>query len=335
MTTAGIKALRKVQLGRESTAGDAVAATTIWRGPAIMPVDDQVKIMPDENIGVSSKIARQYTPMYIANMEFLETEATFEQLPHLFEAGLQTASATQDGVGSGYTYTYNIPSGDAGTLKHYTIEGGDNKTVEEMEYSFVKEINLSGKIGESWMVSASWQGRQSTVSSFTGALSAPAVDEILFQKTKLYIDDSTGTIGTTQIVNSLIGASLKISTGWKAQHTGDGNLYFSYPEFTGASGQLELTLLHNATTAAERVKWRSDTPRQIKLIALGDALTTPGVFSNKTLDIRLAGIYTQFSPPNDESEGSNVYKVTFELAYDSTAALLGQILVTNELSSLP
>ena len=38
MTTAGIKALRKVQLGRESTAGDAVAATTIWRGPAIMPV---------------------------------------------------------------------------------------------------------------------------------------------------------------------------------------------------------------------------------------------------------------------------------------------------------
>jgi len=29
---AGIKALRKVQLGRESVAGTAVAATTVWRG---------------------------------------------------------------------------------------------------------------------------------------------------------------------------------------------------------------------------------------------------------------------------------------------------------------
>lgn len=335
MTVAGIKALNKIQLGRESTAGDAVAATTIWRGPAIMPLDDRKQIMPDENVGISSKIARQYTPMYLASLEFQETEATFEQLPHILEAGLNTASATQDGAGTGYTYTYNLPSGDAGTLKHYTIEGGDNKTAEEMEYAFVKDFTLSGKYGEAWFMSANWIARQSAVSSFTGALSIPTVDEVLFQKTKLYIDDSTGTIGTTQIVNSLLEATIKIETGWKAQHTADGNLYFSYPEFTGLKGSIEMTLLHNTTTAAERVKWRSDTPRQIKLIALGDALTTPGVFATKTLDMRFAGIYTKFSPPNDEDEGSNVYKVTFELAYDSTAALLGQILVTNELTSLP
>jgi hypothetical protein len=161
------------------------------------------------------------------------------------------------------------------------------------------------------------------------------VDEVLFQKTKLYIDNSTATIGTTQIVNSFLEATLKVETGWKAQHTGDGNLYFSYPEFTGLKGTLEMTLLHNATTAAERVLWRSDTPRLIKLLATGDALTTPGTFTTKTLDIRLAGIYTKFDPPNDEDDGSNIYKVTFELAYDSTAALLGQILVTNELSVLP
>ncbi len=336
MTTSGIKTLRKIQLGRESSAGTAVAATTIWRGPAQMPVDDQKKVIPDENIGFTSKVTRQYTPQKIASMTLPSTEATFQQILHPLEAGVKTVTPSADGVGSGKIYSYPLPSGDVNTIKTYTMEGGDNKVEEEMEYAFVVDFELSGKKNEAWMLTSNWQGRQATVTSFTGALSVPSVSTMLFNKSKLYIDNVGGTLGGTQISNSWIGAKLKVTTGLKAQFTGDGNLYFSFMDFIGAKATLELDLLHNATTAAERVLWRSDTPRQIRLLVEGNSLTTPGTtYSKETFRADLAGLYTSFGAPNDEDEGVNVMKATFEAAYDATAALFVNFLNVNELSSVP
>lgn len=335
MTTSGIKTLRKIQLGREATAGTAVAATTIYRGPALMPIDDQTKVMPEENIGFSAPVTRQYTPKKLASMAFPANPATFQQIQHWLEAGVKTVTPAKDGVGTGYVNDYPLPTGDVNATKTYTIEGGDNKVVEEMEYAFVVDWELSGKKNESWMLSGNWQGRQSTVSSFTGALSVPAVSEMLFNKSKLYIDDVGGTIGSTQLSNGWIEAKLKVTTGLKAQFSGDGNLYFSFMDFIGAKATLELSFLHNAAVAAERVKWRSDTPRQIRMLIEGKNLGTAGTYSKETFRIDAAGLYTSFGPPNDEDEGSNVNKVVFECAYDATAALFVEFLLVNELAAVP
>ena len=336
MTTSGVKTLRKVQLGREGTALTAVDATTIWRGPALMPVDEQVKIMPEENIGYTSKVTRQYTPKKLASMAFPAVPATFQQILHVCEGGIKTVSGTQDGTGSGYIRNYPLPSGDQNTIKTYTIEGGDNKVVEEMEGSFVVDFELSGKKNEAWMLSSNWQGRQSTVSSFTIALSVPTVSEMLFNKSKLYIDDVGGTLGATQITNGFIEAKLKVTTGMKAQFTGDGNLYFSFIDFIGAKATFEFTLLHNSVTAAERVKWRSDTARQIRLLIEGNTFGSAGTtYSKETMRIDMAGMYTSFGPPNEEDEGSNANKIVFECAYDPTAALFVNILNVVALSSIP
>lgn len=335
MTTSGIKTLRRVQLGREGTPGTAVAATTKWRGLAVMPSDDQIKQMIEENIGFSSKTARQITPKKFASMVFPATPATFQGIQHVMEAGVKTVSPTADGAGTGYTNAYPLPSGDVNSIKTYTIEGGDNKVVEEMEYAFVNQFELSGKINEPWMLTSTWHGRQTTVSSFTGALSAPTVSEMLFAKSKLYIDDVGGTLGSTQITNTWIGAKLKVTTGLIAQFTGEGNLYFSFMDFIGAKATLELDFLHNATTAAERVKYKSDTARQIRMLIEGNSLGTPGTYSKETFRIDGAGLYTAFGAPNDESEGVNVNKAVFEMAYDATAALFNNYLLVNELSAVP
>lgn len=336
MSTSGVKTLRKIQLGREGTPGTAVAATTIYRGPALMPVDDQVKVMPEENIGFSSKVTRQYTPKKFASMAFPATPATFQQILHFLEAGVKAVTPSQDGVGTGYIYPYPLPYQDQNTIKTYTLEGGDNKTVEEMEYGFVVDFELSGKKNEAWMLSGNWQGRQASGASFTGALSVPAVSEMLFNKSKIYIDDVDGTIGTTQIANSWLEASLKVTTGMKAQFTGDGNLYFSFVDFIGAKATLDLKFLHNATVAAERALWRADTPRQIRMLIEGKNLATPGTtYSKETFIVDAAGMYTAFGPPNDENEGSNVNSVTFECAYDATAALFVEFLNVVELSAVP
>lgn len=336
MTTSGIKRLRKIQLGREVTPGTAVAATSIWRGMAFMAVDDRVLVMPEENVGFSSLTTRIYTPKYLATLDFPEMEATVEQLQHIYESGVKTATLTQDGTGTDYIGVYPLPSGDSNTLKYYTVETGDNKIEEEVEYAFTTEFTISGKINEAIKMSHKMQGRQSQVTSYTGALSVPTVHELMFNKSKLYIDNVGGTLGSTQITNTWTGFNLKVTTGWKAQFTGDGQLYFSFADFIGAKATLELELLHNATSAAERVLWRAGTPRMIRIKNEGAALATPGTtYSVFTHLIDGAGVYTSFGPPNDENEGSDVMKATFEFAYDSTAAKFLQFTTVNELASVP
>lgn len=336
MTTSGIKRLRRIQLGRETVSGTPVAATTIWRGPALMGMDERVMIIPDENVGLSSLTTRVYSPYLLASLSFPETEATFEQVQHIYESGIKTVTPVRDGTGSDYVSAYPLPSGDANTIKTYTVEGGDNKVVEEIEYAFTSEFTLAGKINEAIKMSHKMIGRQGTVSSFTGALSVPTVHEMLFNKSKLYIDNVGGTLGATQIANTWVGFSLKVITGWKAQPTGDGSLYFSFADFIGAKATLELDLLHNTTSAAERVLWKAGTPRQVRIKTEGAALATPGTtYSVFTHLIDGAGVYTQFGPPNDESEGANVEKATFEFAYDATAAKFLQFTTVNELVTVP
>jgi hypothetical protein len=335
MATSGVKTLRKIQLGREATPGTAIPATTIWRGPAVMPNDERVQVRPEENVGFSAITTRQYTPSLLASLAFPAVEATFQQIQHVMEAGVKTVTPVADGVGTGFVNAYPLPSGDVNATKTYTIEGGDNKVVEEIEYGFVVDFELSGKKNEGWMLQSNWRGRQAIVSAFTGALSVPTVSEMLFNKSKLYIDNVGGAIGTTQIVNGWIEAKLKVTTGLKAQFTGEGNLYFSFMDFIGAKAALEITLLHNAATAAERVLWRANTPRQIRLLIEGNNLTTPGTYSKETFRADMAGVYSAFSGPNDEDEGSNVSKITFECGYDGTAAKFVDFLLVNQLAAVP
>lgn len=331
----GVKTLRKVQLGRESTAGTAVAASTIWRGLALMPQDDRINERPEENVGLSSMTTRQYTPGLLASMAFPSTPATFGNIQHVLEAGIKTVTPVQDGAGTGYVNAYAMPSGDSNTTKTYTIEGGDNKIMEEMEYSFVVDFELTGKKNEAWMLTSNWQGRQGTVASFTGALSIPVAREMLFNKTKFYVDAIGGTIGTTQLTNSVIEASLKVTTGLKAQFTAEGNLYFSFMDFIGAKATMEWTMLHNATTAAQRVIAKANTPQLFQFNVLGTALTTPATETVERFTAGFAGVYSEFNAPNDEDEGSNIYKVSIECGYDTTAATFGTLTLVNQLSAVP
>ncbi|MCP4010011.1 MAG: hypothetical protein GY726_10925 [Proteobacteria bacterium] len=334
----GIKVLRKLQLGGETTAGTAVAADFIWRGIATGLEDTRTKVRPDENVGITSMTTRQYTPMIDAELNMASTEATFEQLPHIFEASLDAATPAQDGAGTGYIYSYPFPTTARAItdIKTYTIEAGDNQQAEEMAYAFVSDFTLSGNAGEAWKVDASWKGREASTTTFTGALSVPAVEEILFSKTKLYVDAVSGTIGTTEVTCTLLSATLNITSGIQARHTASGELYFCVAEDIGLRGTLDLTFLHNATAVAQKALWRADTPALVRLEAEGSALGTPGTtYTYKTLQINAAGVWNTFSDSDGDDNGTNIATATLDLGYDTTAALLGSILMVNELTALP
>lgn len=332
---AGIQALRRIQLGRESTAGTVTAATTIWRG--IGTLDDQREtVFPDEHVGILAGVDRSYVPRLAGEIEFERVPATFEQLLHVLEAGVKAVGAgTVDTGGSGYIYTYPLPVASQNVIKTYTIEGGDDQQAERMEYAFVSEFTLEGNAGEAVMLSATWTGRQVQTADFTPGLTLPVVEEILFQRGKLFIDAVDGTAGTTPAANTWLNFSLNVNTGHRAVYTGDGQLYFSFTKQTRPEITLDVTFEHDATGVAEKNAWRNQTPRLIRMLFEGSAFTTAGeMHSNKTFIVDLAGKWESFEKLG-EQDGNDVLSGTFRVAYDPTYGAVGQMVVVNTVPSVP
>lgn len=331
----GSKALRKIQLGRETVMGTPVAATTIWRGMGTI-LDESEYIQKEEDVGMLSPIDQGYVPFKGASIPFDETEATFEQLLHIGEAGIKTVgTGASDGTGSGKIYAYPFPTSTVPTIKTYTIEGGDNQQAEEIEYCFVEEFSLSGSVKEAWKVSANWRGRKVTKTTFTAAIAIPTAEEILFQKTKLYIDAVGGTIGGTQKANTLLKASFSYKTGIIPVWTGDGSLEFSLIKPVKPEAVLEITFEHDTSAVAEKDAWLAKTTRLIRLKAEGSTNTTPGTtYSYKTMILDLVGKWQKFDKI-DEIDGNDVVTGTFIGGYNSTAANFGQLLLVAELATVP
>jgi hypothetical protein len=336
----GVKGLRKLQLGRESTAGVIQAATTIWRGEGVLE-DTRETVFPNEDIGYLSPMDRSYVPMLGGKIALPSTPATFEQIQHIFEMGINTSTATLDStstVGVAYIYTYTMPTTSAvvpTTIKTYTIEGGDNQETEVMEYCHVTDFEISGKVNEAVNVTATIKGRQVALQAFTGAIAAPSVEEILTNKGKIYLDAIGGTIGTTQVSNQILSFNLKVATGIKAVTTATGNLYFSFIKGVKSEITCEVVFEHSTSAAAEKVNWRAQTPRLMRLQFDGSAFSPVGVvFAAKALRIDMAGRWEKFSALEDD-DGDDIVTGTFKAGYNSTAALYFQMKVANLNATIP
>jgi hypothetical protein len=156
----GIKALRKIQLGKEATPGTQVVATAVYRGTGSL--EDQRKMaFPNENIGlIVPSDAEEFTSQNLAEVTLGPDEASFEQLPYFLEAGIKKLAApVADGGGTGKIYSYPLSLTSQNTIQALTIEGGDDNQVEFGTYFFAKEITLEGKWGEPLKASSKLTGQ--------------------------------------------------------------------------------------------------------------------------------------------------------------------------------
>lgn len=333
---AGVKKLRRVQLGLETDKGTAVAATTMWRGPGEFRSGVEV-VTPDEDVGYLVPVDRGYIPKYEPDFDLQETPATFEQLPYPFSAGVAdvVSGSANGGTTNGYKYAYTVATTAQPTVKAYTFEGGDNQQAYEYEYSVCREINLRGAPGEAVMMNSIWFPRQESKTTFTAELTPPTVEEILFQKGKLYCDAVNGTLGGTQLTNTWLGFDLKIVTGMIPVFSGDGNLYYSFDKHTGAMISGSMTFEHDAVGVARKDDLVALTTRKFRMLFLGSALTgTGGTFANKALQLDFAAKMITVDPIG-EVNGNDILKLNFEARYNATANLYFVVTVCNLLAALP
>jgi hypothetical protein len=332
----GTKAQRRLQFARlaDSDSGEAIAATTIWRGTGTLEDTRNVYFVP-EDVGLLSGTDRSNTSMTGSALALDATEATYEQLPHILEMAIQTATPVSDsGGGDGWIYTYTFPTTAIPTVKPYSIEGGDNNQAESAAFFHCADFTLSGNEQEAWMMSANLFGRAVANDTFTAGLTLPAVNHMNFGKTLLYIDADSDAYGTTLKSNSLLQASLKYTTGLVPKFTADGRLDMSFVQSTMFDATLTLTFEHNTNAVTEKTNWRNETARIIRLINEGPAFTTGGVYDYRTVIIDVPGKWLDFAKIG-ERNGNDVLEGTFQIRYNATKASAGSIVVVNSLASLP
>jgi hypothetical protein len=320
-----------VQMGREATAGTSAPATTIWRGPFGGPEDTRVRKIKEEDIGLLVSEELNYDTRLGATLTMPASELTFEQVAHLLEAGIKTA--TPSGAGP-YTRVYDLPVSNARTIKTYTLEAGNTLVAAdqmEIPYAVVSEFELSGKVDEAWMMAATWTGQRWVNAAITAALSVPAVEPALFGATRFYVDDNGGTIGTTQVSGRLLECTIKVATGIQFVPIGNGNLYptahkYVRPELTFTmSYELEQDGAASFV-ATERARWQSRAGRLIRL-------DVPGSSAARNFQVDMYAIYDKLGA-YENSDGNVSVKVEGHCGYSAANALFWTATVINSVASM-
>ena len=322
----------KLALGREVTPGNAVAATTIWRGAFAMPDDARNRVIVDEQVGLLVSAERSFDASLLARLAMPATELTFEQLPHILEAGVGTDAAPVNNTGS-YTYQYAFPTGSTpNTIKTYTIEAYNamsNADMQEIPYCFVEEFELSGKYGEAWTMGATWVGRQLLNTTPTNLSTLVSVTEAPFARTKLYIDAAGGAVGSTQKTGVLTAADMTVTTGIIIVPVGDGNLYFATHKFTKPEITFSLTVEVESGGLVDQLRTSyKDNDTLLYRWAIDGPDANHSVVIDFAGNLDAVGNY-------ENSDGNTTVTLEGHVVYSATDALFWECEVTNTLASLP
>ena len=334
---AGIKALRKVGLGLESTStpGTLVEASTWWRGTGTIQ-DNMETVFVEEDIGNYGGSNLSYIAKYGGEIT-LEQDANFTQVLYPLLAGVQgeVAGVADTAAGTGYSYTFTMPTTAQGVFATYTIEGGDDAGAETMSYCFVPNFSISGAAGEALQLSATFRGQQVITGTFSDTATLPTVEPILFSNGAIWIDPDTDAIGTTPKSNTLLGMTLDVNTGLTEVYAANATKKFAFVKRVKPVITLSITFEHDATSIAEKAAWRANSARVLRLKFIGSAMATPGALLTNFLQIDLAGKWETFDKIGEQN-GNDIVTGVFNAGYSSTAALYAQFIAAiDALATVP
>ena len=329
--TQGLKAFRKIQIGKESEHGTAVAATAALVGTLTMRPTQSVVAPDGEDIGALTKSFRSYVAGKAAELKF-DGDALFEQLLYFLMMGVKGGvTGSKQGETAAYLWTFTPSLVASGAQNSFTIEYGDNLQAFEAEYCMVPSLSLSGSPNEALKLSAEIFGRQVSDASFTGALSLPTVEPALFNATKLYIDDTWAALGGNKMDATLLDFTLKIDTGLKPIVTADGNLYFSLHVEKPRGVELDMTLAFNTDVNTERAQWAAQGKRAFRLETIGSLIE--GAYYKK-LTVDIWGRYADWDTLG-EKDGADVVAVKVASVGDIVNNHELSVAIINAVSALP
>lgn len=251
MPTSSILTTRLITLQsfKEVTWNTGAAATAKWMGVKVRP-----EFKPMVKADVFEEQRGTLVPGYLSAILMkggsfkIPLHFTYEDGLYLMYGGVQ-GGVTPSGSG---TYTYDFVGGGsaAWNAQSFTFEFGYDLGTIKANGCLVKKWSIRGEAAKWWEAELEgWYGTHDGNATLTGALTDRAVEVVLMPTTKVYIDPTGATIGTTEIVNSLLSFSMEYETGLTPVYTG-GSLVpigFTYSQIQTS---LKVSLLYTAAVKA-------------------------------------------------------------------------------------
>lgn len=292
----GLEALRRVQIGLESTRGTAVAADVKLMGMLTMD-PTQVLYMPeDEERQSLALLHRREIVAEMANMHF-ESSLNFEQLIHFLAMGVgnhgsQPTTPTNGVLTRDWLFEPSHSASNAQAA--YTLEYGDDQQEYESAFVMCSQLEFTWALEESVKMSAELFGRSVTKATFT-SLSDPTIEDAVTQLTKMYVDTTWANLGTTQKASLMASATVRIPTGVGPTRYADGSLEFSNFVERKRAAEVEILMIHGADGEAEFDKYEAGTTSFIRLQTTGTEIEAVTPTYDKLFRVDLAVKYTE--PP--------------------------------------
>ena len=323
----GVKPLIKVQCGKETTNGSAVAADTMLLCNLDLGESDREIHIPQADHGarIPGVLQAATTRKVMADMTLEDSDgAYFEMFPIILSMALNGAvSASEQTSGQGdYLWTFAAPLTGAEDLDTFTFEKGDDTQAYEIAYCLARSVDISGDCESSEVhCSANITGDKVAQTTITPSQTEPTAHLMDAKLTRLYIDDTWASAGDSELEDVLVAFEFHLEGGAHHKHIG------SSSKLAGSHGQgviaatLTLTMERTSDVATEELHYRPAadyTPdmRVVRLCVTGDQIGS-GTAASLTID--MAGVWTSWHSIGDEKEGNTLDIATLTLGDDTTS----------------
>ncbi len=342
MPVQGLVRQRRWQFGKQTVHGTGVTPTRAIAQSGTLEINPNWTDQTEADVGSIDPVLPAYRTATDVTSS-LTASLTYDDLPLYFAAAVRGGQSSVTSS-STYQWTHQSLSTTATTLDEFTVEWGDDVPSDGMRArdGIIESLELSfdESLGP-WQVATGWRfGYADTGVTLTSGLSVGSNLPLVFGgDTKLYIDSTSGGIGSTAIVDALHRASISISNSIDVKRFANGsNSRFAVAGYGLTQREITASFTFAKTSqtvglASEAAKWLSADPtnRYLKLEAISQSNISGAI--PYSWDLRLSGTWRTRT---DEAVGGNAV-VTLELTgrYDAGLGYAIRSYVVNNRSTLP
>ena len=316
---AGIEVFTRVNLGKETTKGTAVARTRRWYGAMAgnFDIGDVYNFHETENRGQRTRynqrvptLLREAPTFKLSDIDGID----YDSLVLPFSVGCK-GGLTGAGGAADKTWTITPSETASNALESMSVDVGDDVQNWILDYGMLSRWKLSTTFGEKTHFEGDLFAQQAT----KGAASAPAETIAPVIPADLwtikFASAVAGLAGASISTNFLRSWSFEYMSGIKPRWYADGTTAMGQHVETDIAGTLTLEVESTALAVSEFVdKYRAGTLDCVRLKAQGPVLG--GTFYSLQIDIPL--YWDSVVPVASVDDGVNLYTVTGHKAYDAT-----------------
>ena len=248
--------LRRLQAGLETVRGTPVAATKKLYGTLTMSREQQRRWAVEDR-GMYTDKFRGNPKLIVAGFT-LNHDLTFEDAPY-YLAHLLNGTTTASTVASAASKWVFNPDVNTDGLKTSTFEAGDDSvawqapfcTVDSMAFNMVlDDVLTSSTVGfcQDWIPQTS-SNLTTGFAGYTGSISERSVESVMGWQSRLYVDNSGGTMGATQVTGRHIAAKWNVKNNNKTKYYGDASAV--YQLLGRGRRQIDLSITFEALDTAQ------------------------------------------------------------------------------------